>query len=200
MGGTEHQHRLVARHLRVIGIKIERILAAFYRHFAFDHLPPCGGDHTRKGVVNRCEQDNSVPGLGEGVDTHRGSVNQAVRGENPLGRDFPAVSILHPPLDGTQIFAVIAEVAIDTMVQHILQRGLNHLRRAEIHIRNPHGNARIRGDAVDRLHLVPFRAMGATPVDDFVKAHGVLLSDLADTLNLIDQTASPEVAAAQVLA
>ena len=103
-----------------------------------------------------------------------------MRGKDCIGIDLPAVAVLHPPLNCREVFAIVAEIPVYAVVNLSLQRILYHLRRAEIHVSHPHRDAALGGHAIDRFHLIPFRAMRPAPLDDLVKIH-VGLFDLVKT-------------------
>ena len=172
---TEDDHRLAPGHLRVIGVEIHLVPAIHPDQRAFHHRAPCCFDHPGKSVIDRGEQHHPIAGGGEGIDTKCRAVDQPMGGEDRRRIDRPAVPFGHPPDDRGLVFSVIAKIAIDAMRRHRLQRMLNGGGGSEIHIGNPHGDAVHGRHAAERLHVVPFVAMGAAPVDRVVKAHADLL-------------------------
>ena len=169
---AEDQHGFMPVHLRVPGVEIHFVAAIVVGQFAFHNLAARSRNHARKSVVDRCHQNDTVPGLREGVDANGRTIHQPMRGEN-LGRgDFPAMAVFHPPANRVFVRRFIAVIAIDALILHFGDRIRHTLRRAEIHISDPHRNAIVRWHAIDRLHHVPFHGMGAKAIDDFVEIHG----------------------------
>ena len=77
----------------------------------------------------------------------------------------------HPPCDRVLGSAVVAEVAVDPMVNQSAQCLFSSLRRSEVHVRDPHGDALGGRNAEKAFHHVPFHAVGAAAVDDLVEIH-----------------------------
>mmetsp|Transcript_28333 Transcript_28333/g.52864 ORF Transcript_28333/g.52864 Transcript_28333/m.52864 type:complete len:276 (+) Transcript_28333:1285-2112(+) len=176
---TQDQHPLGPVHLGIIGVKIQLIAAVRQGHLAFHHAPPIGFDDLGKGMVAGREQNDAIAGLGKGVDAHRSAVDQAMGGKDRVGIHAPAVTLGHPPLDRRRVCAVIAEIANDAVIRLALHRVQHPLRRAEIHIGDPHGQPAIPRHTVDLFHPIPFHAMAAPALDHLVKAHATLLTGVA---------------------
>jgi hypothetical protein len=168
---AEDQHLLASCEAALPGGEVHLCQAIDIGQRQFHNLAPRGFDDAREGVVNRGHQDHPVARPGEAVDAQRGAVHQAMGGEDPVRLHLPAVPRRHPPADRVQIFAVVAEIAVDPVVQHLLQCVLNHLRRAELHVRDPHGEAIVRLQAVKRFQHVPLAAMGPGTGDGSIEGH-----------------------------
>ena len=82
---------------------------------------------------------------------------------------MPVVAGLHPPADRLFVGSLIAVVAVDAVVMHRRQRVRDACGRFEVHIRDPHRQTILRGDAIKALHRIPLRAACAHTIDDGIE-------------------------------
>ena len=75
---------------------------------------------------------------------------------------------LHPARHRRAKAAIIAVIAMHTVIDHALQRGVDRRRSAEIHIGNPQRNAAVQWHTI-ATHSVPFLGMGAAAVNHLVE-------------------------------
>ena len=94
-------------------------------------------DDASKGMIDRREDDHPLPRGRTGIDDHRQGVAKAMRLQRPFRLDRPVMAPRHPA-DKRLAEAVIgAVIAMDPVIDHLLKRGVDRWRRAEIHIRHP---------------------------------------------------------------
>ena len=170
---AEDEHALVARHGRIPALAVEDVPPlGVLRHRQLDQPAARGANFLGEGVIDRREQNDAIARRGVGVDTECGAVHEAVGIEDPVGLHRPAVPLGHPPANGGTIGAIVAEIAVDAMGVHRRNGIGHHLGRAKFHIRHPHRQTVLGGDAVEPFHHVPFDAMGTAAVDHFVEGRG----------------------------
>ena len=132
-----------------------------------------GADDAVEGVVDRGEEDDAVAGLGEGLQARwRGRRRcrgwwRSRRGRPPSRGGGPSSRGSPPCRRGRR------RSSRRRRARPRRERGGDLGRRAEVHVGDPHGEPVVGRDAVERLHHVPLRAVGAAAVDDLVEVeHG----------------------------
>lgn len=166
---TEDDDLLLPRERRGKGVEIHLETALFELERAFVDPPAVGFDDLGEGMVDGREKHDALARLAEGLKADREPRDDAVGGRDPLRLHLPVVPALHPSGNRGGVGRVVAVVAVHAMRGQFVQRLVHRRGRAEIHVRNPHGQPVIRRDAKALLDRVPFAAMGPAPVNHLVE-------------------------------
>ena len=117
------------------------------------------GGGAKEGAVYRRAHQHFVAGLGDGVDCHMQSGDDAGSEGDPLLLDLIVVAALHPADDGFIIFIGQKVIAKDQILHSLLQSGHNGRGHSEIHIGDPHGQQVFcHAAAIEGVGLIPLDA------------------------------------------
>ena len=139
-----------------------------------------GGDDLAEGVIGRREQDDFVAGLGDRLQDEAESRNDARCRAHPGRVDVQAVAAPHPSSEGFAPGAGVGVVAVNAARDFGSECFGDAGWACEVHVGDPHGDRIWRGDARELGDHVPFRRVGAAPLDDAVEVeHEAVLRECA---------------------
>ena len=95
-------------------------------------------------MIDRREDDDALARRRTGLDNHRDGVDEPVGLQRPVWLDGPAVPAFHPASHRGAKTRIIAVIAVDAVIDHLLQGFIDRRRRAKIHIGDPERNAAVR--------------------------------------------------------
>jgi hypothetical protein len=124
-------------------------------------------------VIDRGEETDAVSQVRIRVEDHPDRMPEALRDDDPVGIDGPAVARRLPPANRVAEPRIVEAVAEDPVIDHRLQRVEDRRRVAKIRIRHTHGDPVLGAHATDLFQHVPLVAMGAAAIEKFVETcHG----------------------------
>ena len=134
-----------------------------------DHPPAIGINDPRKRMIDRREDNDPLTRGRACLNDHRNGVDQPMRLQRPVRLNRPAMAARHPGCHRGTKARIVAVIAMDAVIDHLLQRHIDRRRRTEIHISNPERNTGVRRNTVILLEFVPLLGMGVSAVDHLVE-------------------------------
>ncbi len=132
-----------------------------------DHFTPHALRHQEEGMIDGRHHHHPVTGIGETLQCEGLTADNAGYKRQHLASDVPTVATTEPAANGSVPLLARRRIAQHLMLK-ALPQGFHHKRRrAEIHIRHPHGEEVIAPPYI--LHAIPFHGVGTTALYYFIK-------------------------------
>ena len=164
VGIAHHDHLGALIDLGFQAVKIDGVVAVLILGQLVVYDYPAVLPHgVVEGAVHRRHDNHPVAGIGEGQHAHGQGGHHAGAEFHPFFLNVPVVAASHPGGDGGEQAVAVEGVAVHGVAQAALHSGLNLGSHREVHVCHPHGMD------VRAAVVVPFQAVGAGAVNDFIK-------------------------------